>query len=51
MRFSIFFLPSNKKTICQPCPSAEETLHQSIDREEVIGRDDGIPLEAGERRK
>jgi len=30
-------LPSNRKTVCHPCPTAEETLRLSIDREEVIG--------------
>ena len=40
-------LPSNKKTIRQPCPSAEEILRLSIDLEEVTGRDCGIQRKKG----
>ena len=36
-------------TSCSNHPPAENTLRLSLIREEVIGRDDGIPLKAGER--
>ena len=51
MRALDLLLPSNRKTGCQLCSCAEESLHLSIDREEVIGRDYGIPAHAGERMK
>jgi len=43
-------IPSNKKTVYQPSPTAEETFHSSIDREEVIGRGNGTQLHAGSNR-